>query len=91
MRYWRRARKASLLLDQTEPIASEIAPLVNTQVPAILENVYNKAYNRCLGDNQTFNSNSTVDAQQVPLTSNTASLMYTGNGTLNYDSRIFTI
>lgn len=39
----------------------------------------------------TFNSNSTADAQQVPLTFDTASLMYSGNGTLNYDSRIFSI
>jgi hypothetical protein len=145
------AREASLLLNQTEPIASEIALLINTQVPAILENVYNKAYNRCLGDSSqgqrmieaqkmitayrelqligggtvfpnfetqigaciagaltftfdstvigaqaapgtpTFNSNSTVDAQQVPLTFDSAGLMYTGNGTLNYDSRIFSI
>jgi len=145
------AHDASLLLNQTEPIASEIALLLNTQVPAILENVYSKAYNRCLGDGsqgqrmieaqkmisayrdlqligdgsvfpnfetqvgaciagnltfsfdstvigaqivpgaQTFNSDSTVDAQQIPLMFDTASLAYTGNGTLNYDSRIFSI
>lgn len=143
---------ALLSFDGIEPFSTEVNLILSEQIPAILTNVYNNAFNRCMGatsqaqrivetdkmiwsesNMQLRNSgfpnfnlqiaaclagqqlklffdstidgtstvsdfltesvlvNSTVSAQQIPLTFDTSSLTYFGEGQLSYVSHLFTV